>query len=104
MIILGQFDEFGPDFGLPSIMEFISPEPFDYKDIIVEYMKAGQGCMASPGFVKDVITGEQVLRPFVTMHDGVYFWSSSLIYHIEKYNVRLPEAFIAHVLETTRSR
>ena len=104
MIILGQFDEFGPGFGFPSIKEFISPEPFDHKDTIVEYMKAGHGCMASPSFIKDVITGERVLRPRVTMHDGVYLWSSSLIYHVEKYNVRLPEEFIAHVLETTRSR
>ena len=104
MIILGQFDEFGPGFGFPSIKEFISPEPFDHKDTIVEYMKAGHGCMASPSFIKDVITGERVLRPRVTMHDGVYLWSSSLIYHVEKYNVRLPEEFIAHVLDTTRSR
>lgn len=104
MIILGQFDEFGPGLGFPSIKEFISPEPFDHKNTIVEYIKAGHGCMASPIFIKDVITGERVFRPRVTMHDGVYLWSSSLIYHVEKYNVRLPEEFIAHVLERTRSR
>ena len=104
MIILGEFDEFGPGFGLPSIKEFISSEPHEYKDTILEYMNAGNGCMASPSFITDVITGERVLRPRVTMHDGVYLWSSSLIYHVEKYNVRLPEEFVRHVLEITQRR
>jgi hypothetical protein len=104
MIILGQFDEFASGMGSPSIKEFISSEPFEHKDAIVAYMKTGHVSMTAPGFITDVITGKQLSRQRSTMHDDVYTWSSSLIYHVETYNVKLPADFVEHVLTKLQNK
>lgn len=72
MIILGRFDEFGKEFGFPGIWESVSDEPFEHKDLILDYMKSKHVCMAAPGFIQNVITGETVYRQRNTMNDGVY--------------------------------
>ena len=55
---------------------------------------------ASTKKLTDLVTGETVYsRCHHLYNDGVYEWTSSEIYHLEKYDLKLSEAFIRHVLE-----
>jgi hypothetical protein len=98
MIIMGKYDEFGPNMGLPSIREFIQDKPYEGQEKIVEYLRNGRVHMVTATRFIDVFTGERVNSELVYMDDGVYTWSSKLPYYVEKYNLRLPLEFEKHIL------
>ena len=55
---------------------------------------------ASSKRIKDRVNGETVnTLCFVGYSDGMFEWDSAEIYHLEKYDLKLSEAFIRHVLE-----
>ncbi len=45
----------------------------------------------------DCVTGEKIDRDFFVYTDGIYEWCSFLAYHIQKYNILLPQDFVDHV-------
>ena len=55
--------------------------------------------MASPGFDIDILTGEKIWQTKEFMNDGEYSWTSSIVYYIDKYNVRLPQRFEQKILK-----
>lgn len=50
-----------------------------------------------PMIARDAITGERIGVPAV-YRDGDYSWRTETIYYFEKYNLALPDDFVAHVL------
>ena len=73
------------------------------KDIIIAYLRNGAVEAAAAGRAKDVLTGERIPGEWVTLTDGIYEWDTSLIYHFDKYNIRLPDEFIRHILNTVQT-
>lgn len=89
--ILLRFKEFGVK-DAPSISTLFAPEKYDHQQEITDYLKKGEISLVAPGLEIDEIKGEEII-PRITkaiLTDGVYSWSSSLPYYIEKYNARLP--------------
>ena len=53
--------------------------------------------------ITDFITGEEFHRESIKcFNDGVYCWSNLEIYHFEKYDLKLNDDFIQHVLKQTK--
>ena len=102
MKFLCTFDEGSKGMGFPSMKEFFMNEKYEYQDDVVEYLKT----KGKPGMVrtmrpKDYFTGEPINVEYVFLDDGVYAWTSPLAYYVEKYNLKLPDDFIEHVLKMT---
>ena len=102
MFILGQYDEFSPGMGFPSIHGFLQQKPVPNKEIILEYLYKGNVHMVTASFFTDFFTGKQVKRELVFMNDEKYSWSSKVPYYVDKYNLQLPEYFVTHVLQKTK--
>lgn len=99
MISLIRYDEFGANMGLPSIKHSFQSESYEGQDEIIEYLNNGNVTMVSTGYDSDIVTGERIKREKRFMNDGKYSWTSTLIYYVEKYNLRLPKEFEKHVLK-----
>ena len=68
------------------------------KESIIAYLRNGAIEAAAAGRARDVFTGERIPEEWVTLTDGIYEWDTSLIYHFDKYNIRLPDEFLRHIL------
>lgn len=72
------------------------------KDTILNYvrsyMEPGTHLFATTACVTDIVTGEETETPDNGFTDGEYLWYAAEIYHFEKYNLKLNDDFIAHVL------
>lgn len=69
---------------------------------ILSYLKnhTSNAAYASSTII-DLVTKEDTQLPEVAYNDGEYLWSSTLVYHFEKYNLKLDDDFIQHVLNNT---
>lgn len=83
----------------PSIQSMISSIKDAEKDIIVEYLKSGKHIAESPSRLTDLITGQPIGIPLSMQSDGQYSWRSDVVYYYEKYNIKLNDDFVAHVLK-----
>ena len=75
-----------------------SVEPVSHKDKILSYMKNTPVVAATTALVTDYITKEQFYKANNAHSAGVYQWYEDEIYHFEKYNLKLNDDFIQHVL------
>lgn len=82
----------------PSIKTLINDTPDSYKQIIIDYLKAGKHIAESPSRAVDFITGEPIGFPLSMQGDGMYSWRSDIVYYYEKYNIYLNEDFIKYVI------
>jgi len=67
------------------------------KESVVAYLKNG-AIEAAAGRAKDIITGERIPGEWLSYTDGTYRWDTSLIYHFDRYNIKLPDEFIQHAI------
>ena len=96
---LFQFDEYGKGMGFPSIKDSFNDSPYEGKDKIIEYLKTRGICgYVKAGYSSDFFTGELIPTEEKRLSDGEYSWLSSLIYYVEKYNLRLMPDFEQKVL------
>lgn len=80
-----------------TIRDFISDKETYDKNKIIEYLKSQKRVASCPRAAIDCVTGEEISSSFSIYTDGEYDWCDFLIYHIEKYNVILPQEFIEHI-------
>lgn len=77
-----------------SIKENIIDE-IDYdKTKLLEYLESFKHIASCPREAIDCLTGEIISPSFRVFDDGEYCWSDFLIYHIKKYNIKLPAGLI----------
>ena len=91
------------EFGVPnadSITKYFSKTPYEHKNEVISYMKTSGKEKCVCGLAYDVVTGE-VIGTRKIIHDNKYSWTSYLIYYIEKYNLKLNDEFIQHVLSNS---
>lgn len=98
MVVIGLYSMKDGD-GLPNIQDLISPVEIKEKEKIVSYLNNAKVDAACAGTLYDPITGEKIRREWLLFTDGEYIWHSYVPYLVEKYNMRLPEQFIEHVLK-----
>ena len=81
-----------------EFLELCTSDEIDEKNRILKYLKSFEVCAYSTAYVFDVVSRNETVLDEVIFTDGEYEWSSSWIYHFEKYNLKLNDDFIAHVL------
>ena len=95
MIDIGWFSELKCNSNNGSIKEHINNNIKYDKNKVVDYLsdesKRIAGC---PRAAIDCITGEKISDSFSVFSDGEYCWGDFLIYHIKKYNIKLPKKLI----------
>lgn len=81
-----------------SVKNYISDKETYDKVQIIAYLKSQRRVAGCPRAAIDCVTGKEISPSFSVYTDGEYDWCDFLIYHIEKYNIRLPEDFIEHIM------
>ena len=95
------YEELESGRGFPLMKDFMEKEPYPSKDAIIQYLRNGDMVLARVSRIKDVFSGEYIPFEVLIMTDGKYFWSNILAWYVDKYNVRLPKEFEAHILKQT---
>jgi len=72
--------------------------PITRKAELIAYLKSGEVISAAAGRAKDLLTGKRIPEEWLTYTDGVYHWDTSVVYHVDKYDMALPDEFITHAL------
>ena len=98
-MFVGQYEEFSPGMGLPSIKEHIQREPHKSKAALLKHLRSGQVHMVTASRIVDILSGEKTNIELVFMNDGKYSWTSKIPYYVDKYNLQLPDDFVEHVLK-----
>lgn len=77
-------------------------ENVDYdKGKVVEYLRSFKHFSSCPKAAIDCMTGKEISPSFRIYKDGDYCWADFLAYHIEKYNIKLPQGFIDQIYKYT---
>ncbi len=100
MTILGRYAEIYKSNDYPRICDNIHC-PCMHKEKILTYMKSCASSSTAPAILTDVLTGEKLNISLECKNDGVYCWRTDYIYYIEKYDLKIPDDFIRHVLNKT---
>ena len=81
-----------------SIHENIADSVNYDKTKVIDYLKGQKRIAGCPKKAIDCITGKTISDSFSVFTDGEYEWCDFLIYHIEKYNLKLPAGLIEKAL------
>ncbi len=84
-----------------KIADFIVDKVNYDKKTVVDYLKSFKHFASCPRDAVDCISGETITPSFKIYKDDEYCWPDSLIYHIEKYNIALPQEFINKIMDIT---
>ena len=90
--------EFAGDETAKPIKELIQDRAINDKDKILEYLKSFDPDCAAGMSLVDEVTGDIIETGVNGYEDDQYYWDTRHIYHFEKYNLKLDDDFIAHVL------
>lgn len=98
MIHIGKCKEEYRDENLPSIRELVDAKPIESKAEVLAYMKKWDTGARAPKIFRDAITGEIVPTEYCCYCDGKFVWCTDAVYYFEKYNLKLDNKFIEHIL------
>lgn len=72
----------------------------EHKKEILDYLKSFEPEYCSVTYIKDIFMETEITEiDELGYFDGEYVWYSSWTYHFEKYNLKLNDDFIEHVLK-----
>ena len=71
------------------------------KKAVIDYLKSFKYRASCPKSAIDCFTGEEISPSFKVYDDGEYCWADFLVYHIEKYNIKLPQDFVNKIMTKT---
>lgn len=98
MLYIG-YDELAPGHNFPKLKDSLAKEAYPGKSEVVRFLKNGTVDLARMSRVKDIFTGKVIPTEVLVMHDGDFYWSNTLAWYVEKYNLRLPQDFERHILK-----
>ncbi len=85
----------------PCMKDDFSEAPIPEKEKIIDFiLNAGFLDVGTTATAKDVFTGEDTGIRDNGRSDGVYSWGTALAYYVDRYNLMLPDEFVAHILGT----
>ena len=85
----------------PSLHESRREAAQPHEDRILAWLEAGHTFIASPGVVRDVLSEAEdapISGTPTILTDGVWAWPQDLLYYLRTYHVKLPGAFLEHLL------
>ena len=85
-----------------TISEHCATHPIERKAEILSFMKSGRKELFTTACVRDIVTEQETDIPDTGFTDEEYLWYAAEIYHFEKYNLKLNDDFIAHVLSKVK--
>lgn len=88
------FKEFNTFENVGSINNYLVDSVLYSKKKVINYLNKGKRQASCPREILDPITNEKIADNFAVYTDEEYYWVDILSYLIEKYNIRLPEAFV----------
>ena len=92
------YAELEPGRNFPKLKDSFEKEAYAGKNDVLRFLKNGTVDLARASRAKDVFTGEFIPTEVLVMHDGDFYWSNTLAWYVEKYNLRLPLDFERHIL------
>ena len=82
--------------GDASLRDSVAATPADDTAAVVQYLRTAVLFVASSGIVRDVLDPAQpIVAAGHLMTDGEWVWPSYLVHYVAKYNVTLPNEFLA---------
>lgn len=75
-----------------------SDTPHPLKEIVLKYLKSFKYSWVSSQCIIDKKENKLINIAYMLYNDGKYEWSSSEIYHYEKYDLILNSDFIDHIV------
>ena len=93
------YDELIPGKGFPSIKSYISESSYPNQGQVISFLKNGEVEFVQHSRDRDIFTGELIPYEVRIMSDEEFCWSSVLVWYVERYNLRLPKEFEAHILD-----
>ena len=98
LLPLGVFREFSEwPSDAPSIRGAMNGGPApEVQRRIAFYLSRATSIRATMGMVPDVVDGEDVFLSSGLLSDGDWYWRGDLAHYVLKYNVALPDEFVAH--------
>ena len=85
--------------GYPLMKDNLAEDKVPGEQRLVSYLiHAGRVDLATTARSTDIFTGEPTGFLNDTRTDGVYSWPTDLAYYVERYHLRLPDDFVAHVM------
>ena len=97
MKYLGYFSEMNLYEDSGPLSENIIEEVSYDKEKVIKYLLSQKRIAGCPKKTIDCGTTEVIANSFSVYSDGEYEWCDFLPYHIRKYNIKLPQDFIAKV-------
>ena len=94
MINVGYFSEMNCYYNNGSIKDNIVQSINYEKSKILDYLKSFNKKASCPRNAIDCLTGDIISSSFSVYDDGEFCWGDFLLYHIEKYNIELPQKLI----------
>lgn len=82
----------------PSLAAARADAPGPHQDAVLKYLEAGQLFIATPSPTKDVLDGRTLIGPPHYLTDGTYVWPGDVAHYVRRYNVRLADPFVDHVV------
>lgn len=74
-------------------------EPIENKNVVLDYMRNKSKPIGyMPMKYKDIFTGEFIKMEACTKSDDRFRWFNVVEYYFDKYNLKLPDEFINHIL------
>ena len=97
--LIGPYIEYGNPEGC-SLKDHFVPCEYPGQKEAVQYLKSGGKELGiSMRIPVDFFTGERLPGVGSVFYaDDKYSWNGTLAYYVERYNLKLPDAFIRHVL------
>ena len=92
------YAELDHGYNFPKLKDSVSKEAYPNKSKIVHFLLNGEVDIARVSRATDIFSGEIIPSEVLVMHDGDFYWSNTLAYYVEKYNLRLPVDFEKHIL------
>jgi hypothetical protein len=82
----------------PSLAAARTDAPGPHQEAIAAYLDAGHIYIATPGPTKDVIDRRTLIGPAHYLTDGRFVWPGDAAHYVRNYNVRMPPAFVEHIM------
>lgn len=92
------YAELEPGRNFPKLKDSFEKVAYPHKSDVLHFLLNGTVDFARVSRAKDVFTGDFIPTEVRVMHDGEFYWSSTLAWYVEKYNLRLPTDFEKHIL------
>ena len=90
MINVGFFSEMKAFADNGSVNEYIVDKINYDKSKMLSYLKSADKQASCPRNAIDCVTGDVISPSFAIYNDGKFCWGDFLLYHIHKYNIKLP--------------